>query len=154
MVAADAQTPNYQQPEQSTQPQAGMSLPTTMDANQYRRDSTQLVGPPITQAQYSASNFSAQQLPQYSQYSHYGTGYHSQQHFHAPYQQQHQQQQQANHQTPRAGIPQPIQPPFRQTYTPISSATQQYIPPTGSITQSQSEPGDNSDGGVPVGTTY
>lgn len=154
-LSPDSQAPSYSQSEQTTQSPVGISPQSAIDTGQYRRGSSHLAGPPITPSQYPSSSFNPHPLPQFSQYSQYSTGYMSQQ-FPASYQQQTQQHQQqsSDQQSPRLSMSQSIQQPQRQTYTPMSSTAHQFLPPTGSITQAEAEPGDNSDGGVPIGTSY
>ena len=134
----------YQSPPQPAHSQATPTaqLPATLDA--YRRSSTQVTGTPVTYANYAQPNYATPQMPQYSYYNNiYGS-----QPSYGNYQNQ-----LSEHHGQRAEMPQGQIPHPTQAYAPIVTASQHFGGMLTPAVQPQ-DPGDNSDGGVPIGSTY
>jgi hypothetical protein len=146
-VGTDPQLPAYSATSQTQTAStigATSNIPATLD--QFRRNSTQLTGTPISTplsyAPYTATSYT----PQMPQYSYYSQGFGAQPAY-ASYQHM------SNEPTQRDTMGQtPAQQPH-QSYRPMGSQPQQYGALMTSPGQPQ-EPGDNSDGGVPVNTTF
>lgn len=144
----DSQMPNnYQSPPQPThsQPQTTPTshLPATLDA--YRRTSPQTTAAPVTYANYTQQAYNT--TPQMPQYSYYNSIYGSQPSY-GNYQPQLSEQQGHRPQLPQGSIPHP-----QQAFTPIVTGSQQFGAMMAPAVQPQ-DPGDNSDGGVPIGSTF
>ena len=141
-LCADANVPSYQPSEHIRQPSSAVSSQPAVSFHQYRRNSSHLAGPPISYPQYPSAHFST------SHVSHYNPGLASQT-FHAAYSQQMPNTQRQQDETQQQVLPQ-----SQQSYTPISSQQHQFVPMAGSVTDPETNLGDNSDGGVSLQPGY
>lgn len=149
--------PNYNitgQTPQTTATASNSQLPATLD--QYRRSTPQVASSPVSYAPYAQSSFaSTSQMPQYSYYSTvYGGG--SNQPSYPSYHQQLSNEQQGQRMTMGQGGAQHQQqrhPQQQHGYSPMATQGGHFEGLMGPALQPQ-DPGDNSDGGVPVGTTF